>query len=164
MTLKPLAMICRPIGVVVGFVYPAYASYKALESKTPEASAQWLTYWCVFSIFTVVEFFADMLISSIPLYYLAKLLFVIWLMKKKGATTLYIRFVMPVIKKHEESIDNALMQGYKKSETTLVDLKRRSLAFLRERGIYTSNGALPVAVDPAKGGVEAPPSESKATV
>jgi len=31
--------------VVVGFVYPAYASYKALESKTPEASAQWLTYW-----------------------------------------------------------------------------------------------------------------------
>jgi len=84
-----------------------------------------------------------MLISSIPLYYLAKLLFVIWLMKKKGATTLYIRFVMPVIKKHEESIDNALMQGYKKSETTLVDLKRRSLAFLRERGIYTATGKAP---------------------
>ena len=29
----------------MGFVYPAYASYKALETKTPEASAQWLTYW-----------------------------------------------------------------------------------------------------------------------
>ena len=66
--------------MVVGFVYPAYASYKALESKTPESAAQWLTYWCVFSIFTVVEFFLDYFLVELPLYYLAKLLFVIWLM------------------------------------------------------------------------------------
>lgn len=146
--------------VVVGFVYPAYASYKALESKTPESSAQWLTYWCVFSIFTVVEFFADLLISTVPLYYLAKLLFVVWLMapRTKGATTLYVRFIMPVIKKHEESIDNALAQGYKKSENTFIDLKRRGLAFLREKGIYSGGSS------PSGGTAAAPPAESKATV
>ena len=49
--------------MVVGFVYPAYASFKALESKTPESSAQWLTYWIIFGIFNVFEFFADAAIS-----------------------------------------------------------------------------------------------------
>lgn len=97
----------------------------------------------MFSIFTVLEFFADLFISTIPLYYLMKLLFVMWLMapQTKGATTLYVRFIMPLIKKHEESIDNALEQGYKKSENTFMDLKKRSLAFLREKGIYSGSTA-----------------------
>lgn len=150
---------------MVGFVYPAYATYKALESKTPESSAQWLTYWCVFSIFTVVEFFADLLISTIPLYYLAKLLFVIWLMapQTKGATTLYVKFIMPLIKRHEESIDNALEQGYKKSENTFMDLKSRGLAFLREKGIYGGGGGGSAATGAVGATVIAPP-ETKATV
>ena len=39
---------------------------KALESKTPESAAQWLTYWVVFSIFTVFEFFVSPNIPPTP--------------------------------------------------------------------------------------------------
>ena len=49
--------------VVVGFVYPAYRSFKALEAKEPEGSATWLTYWLVFSLFSVVEVVTDTIIS-----------------------------------------------------------------------------------------------------
>lgn len=31
----------------LGNVYPAYASYKAVLSRDPEAHKQWLCYWCV---------------------------------------------------------------------------------------------------------------------
>jgi len=174
MAFKPLAIICRPIGVLVGFVYPAYASYKALESKTPEAAAQWLTYWVVFSLFSVFEYVADFAVSWIPLYYAAKLAFVIWLMapQTKGATTLYVRYIMPLIKQHEESIDNALEQGYKKGENTLQDLRQRSMAFLRAKGILASRatgaGADVPGARQGGGATDAPPKppmvESKATV
>jgi hypothetical protein len=88
MAFKPLALLCKPIAVTVGFIYPAYASYKALESKSPHAAAQWLTYWVVFSLFTVLEYFADWLISWLPLYYLLKLAFILWLQlpQTQGAT------------------------------------------------------------------------------
>eukprot|EP00227_Mantoniella_beaufortii_P010234 CAMPEP_0197591236 /NCGR_PEP_ID=MMETSP1326-20131121/12961_1 /TAXON_ID=1155430 /ORGANISM="Genus nov. species nov., Strain RCC2288" /LENGTH=169 /DNA_ID=CAMNT_0043156627 /DNA_START=235 /DNA_END=744 /DNA_ORIENTATION=+ len=169
MALKPLAMICRPVGMVVGFVYPAYASYKALESSTPEASAQWLTYWVVFSIFTVFEFFADAAISWVPLYYLLKLTFVVWLMapRTKGATILYVRFIMPLIKKHEESIDSALERGLKKGESTFLDVKLRSLAFLRDKGIISASafaGATSGGGSDTGPQAESNKAESKATV
>lgn len=85
---KPFALLFKPVVLCVGFIYPAYASYKALESKSPVAHAQWLTYWVVFSLFTVVEYFADFVISWIPFYYLAKLAFVLWLQlpRFQGAT------------------------------------------------------------------------------
>lgn len=63
------ALLCRPVAVVVGFAYPAFASWKALEGKTAVKGAPvqgrdaWLTYWIVFSCFNVVEHLADVLIS-----------------------------------------------------------------------------------------------------
>jgi len=63
--------------MLVGFVYPSYASWKALESRkgegagavatAGEAATQsrdaWLTYWVVFSAFNVVEHLLDWLVS-----------------------------------------------------------------------------------------------------
>jgi hypothetical protein len=113
-TLRVGALLCKPLGVLIGFIYPAFASWKALESRKGEAATGqsaarsqgkdgWLTYWVVFSCFTVLEHVADFLISwralaecamrewhacvamlralprRMPLYYVAKLAFVIWL-------------------------------------------------------------------------------------
>ena len=36
---------------LVAFVYPAYASFKAIDSADPNDDTQWLTYWVVFDIF-----------------------------------------------------------------------------------------------------------------
>lgn len=57
---------------LVGFIYPVYASIKAIETKTKEDDAQWLTYWLVFGLFKVIEGPADFLISSIPFYFFIK--------------------------------------------------------------------------------------------
>ncbi len=59
----------------IGFVYPAYASVRAIESDKKDDDTKWLTYWTVFAFFSIVEFFSDILLSWFPLYWLAKVTF-----------------------------------------------------------------------------------------
>ncbi|KAK3269814.1 hypothetical protein CYMTET_21759 [Cymbomonas tetramitiformis] len=137
LSFKPFALLCKPIGVCVGFIYPSYASYKALESKLPEQAAQWLTYWVIFSLFTVFEYLADWLISWIPFYYLAKLAFVLWLQFPRsqgatpGASQLYFHWIQPSLKKHEEDIDRALEEGRRKAEICIVEVKSKTMTWLQ---------------------------------
>lgn len=56
----------------VGFLYPAYVSIHAIESHNKEDDTKWLTYWVVFAVFSVFEFFADIIVGWFPLYWLAK--------------------------------------------------------------------------------------------
>lgn len=60
----------------IGFVYPAYASVKAIESDKKEDDTKWLTYWTVFAFLSIIEFFSDILLSWFPLYWLAKVTFI----------------------------------------------------------------------------------------
>ena len=38
-----------------GFVYPCYMSFKAIESDAKGDDTQWLTYWMVFAVFSLME-------------------------------------------------------------------------------------------------------------
>ena len=57
---------------VVGFLYPAYCSMKAIETKQKDDDTKWLTYWVVFAVFTIVEYFSDTIVGWFPVYWLAK--------------------------------------------------------------------------------------------
>ncbi|XP_076443724.1 receptor expression-enhancing protein 5-like isoform X2 [Babylonia areolata] len=95
----------------IGFLYPAYASIKAIESEDKEDDTKWLTYWVVYSVFSLVEFFADILLFWIPFYWLLKCLFLIWCFAPtawNGSSTLYYRFIRPFILRHQSNIDKAL--------------------------------------------------------
>mmetsp|Transcript_11776 Transcript_11776/g.17834 ORF Transcript_11776/g.17834 Transcript_11776/m.17834 type:complete len:294 (+) Transcript_11776:55-936(+) len=76
---------------IAGFVYPLYASVKAIESADTADDKQWLTYWIIFTQFKIIESVADFLISFIPLYFLIKIAFLVWCYHPSfnGATVLY---------------------------------------------------------------------------
>lgn len=77
---------------LIGFAYPAYASVKvseyygcpllphlrtfsalqAVRSKQTDDDTQWLVYWCVFAIFSFMDFFASSIMQWFPLYWLIK--------------------------------------------------------------------------------------------
>ncbi|EPY75062.1 receptor expression-enhancing protein 5 [Camelus ferus] len=57
---------------LIGFGYPAYISIKAIESPNKEDDTQWLTYWVVYGVFSIVEFFSDLFLSWFPFYYMLK--------------------------------------------------------------------------------------------
>merc|ERR1711988_1805253 len=93
----------------VGFVYPAYASFKALENDSHAEDRQWLTYWVVYSCFCLVEGFLEYVLFWVPFYYPIKLAFLFWLFlpNTKGASVLYKKFLQPALKPYVSLIDEA---------------------------------------------------------
>lgn len=114
------SMICVVLGflqqfivLLIGYVYPGYMTFKAIESPDDKDDIQWMTYWIVFCAFTVV----DTIISKVlfiflpfPIYFPLKFLFIIWLFfpTTRGAEIIYDKFLRQFIKKHEAKIDNTL--------------------------------------------------------
>jgi hypothetical protein len=47
---------------VIGFLFPAYYSFKAIESPNKEDDKQWLVYWVVYSFFTIIESFVSIIL------------------------------------------------------------------------------------------------------
>ena len=96
------------LSVVFTVVYPAYKSIKALETKDDEDDDKvWLTYWCVFGIFSLVDEFGGIILSLIPFYYYIRLIFFIWLMhpSTQGATVVYKSVLKPLLEKNKDKIE-----------------------------------------------------------
>ena len=102
------ALLCN----LIGFVYPAYCSIKALETRSKDDDTQWLIYWVVFAVFSVLEFFSDILMGWVPFYWFSKCLFLVWCMSPlNGAEKIYRTMVLPWFKANQTAVDKAIDEG-----------------------------------------------------
>uniref|UniRef100_A0A7S2R1Z6 Receptor expression-enhancing protein n=1 Tax=Eucampia antarctica TaxID=49252 RepID=A0A7S2R1Z6_9STRA len=124
---------------IVGFVYPAFKSLEAIESKIRGDDTQWLIYWVCYSFFSIIEVFVDSLLHWIPFYYAFKLAFLLWAMlpQTKGAKFLYDSFLKEFLKKNESKIDAALNDA-KRSATTIASEVAAATAELSAAGLSTA--------------------------
>ncbi|XP_034015645.1 receptor expression-enhancing protein 6-like [Thalassophryne amazonica] len=93
---------------LIGFIYPAFFSIKAIESKAKEDDTQWLTYWVVYGFFSIIEAFADIFLFWFPFYYAGKCVFLLWCMAPvtwNGSNILYRKVIRPFFLKHEAAMD-----------------------------------------------------------
>lgn len=100
---------------LIGFVYPAYASFKAIESVGVEDDTQWLTYWVVYAFFNIMEGVADFFVSWVPFYFPIKVGFLIWLMlpQTHGAKFLYDNAIRKLFHGVEKEVDAATAEAQK---------------------------------------------------
>ncbi|KAL7321514.1 ER membrane protein DP1/Yop1 [Mucor circinelloides] len=91
----------------ISWIYPAYASFKAIESPNTDDDTQWLTYWTVIGFAQMIEYFSDILLYWFPFYYTFKTLFVLWLIlpQFRGAQIAYERFLRPFLLNAQPEID-----------------------------------------------------------
>merc|ERR1712183_142408 len=114
---------------LLGFLYPAYASVKAIESTIKDDDTQWLTYWVVYSAFTILEFFSDMFLSWFPLYFLFKCAFLAYCMAPfswNGSVLIYQRFIKPFVLKHEKEVDQYLHKGEELAKEYMEKAKKEA--------------------------------------
>jgi receptor expression-enhancing protein 5/6 len=84
---------------LVSFIYPAYMSFKAIDSANELEHTQWLTYWVVFSFVSIIESIFAFLTDFIPFYFFLKVGFFIWLYHPKflGAGLVYAQGIKPFV-------------------------------------------------------------------
>ncbi|KAJ7159428.1 TB2/DP1, HVA22 family-domain-containing protein [Mycena filopes] len=103
-TLLVLLHLINPLAAfvsnLVGWGLPAYLSFKAIESPSPQDDIQWLTYWVVFGFFNFLESFAlRIVLYYLPWYFAFKTIFILWLQLPafRGAQTTYLTLIKPVL-------------------------------------------------------------------
>ncbi|EQC42019.1 hypothetical protein SDRG_00864 [Saprolegnia diclina VS20] len=101
------------ISNLVGFIYPAYMSFKALNTDNSNDDTQWLTYWVVYSAFNLTEQFTDIFLSWIPFYFFLKIAFLVYCYHPStlGANTIYQSLIKPNLMPQVEKIDAALKKA-----------------------------------------------------
>ncbi|KAG4998950.1 hypothetical protein JHK87_020022 [Glycine soja] len=89
-------------GPATSLLYPLYASVVAIEGPSRLDEKQWLAYWIIYSLLTLVEIVLQPLLKWIPIWGDVKLFLVLWLIlpQFKGAAVLYEWFVRPHVRKH----------------------------------------------------------------
>lgn len=96
----------------VGFLYPAYMTFKAMETEEDdrENDRLWMTYWIVFSVVNTFDRFLSFILTIIPFYNFLKIVFYVWMFhpKTKGAYIVYNKVIRKILKKYESDIDSKL--------------------------------------------------------
>mmetsp|Transcript_3778 Transcript_3778/g.13009 ORF Transcript_3778/g.13009 Transcript_3778/m.13009 type:complete len:161 (-) Transcript_3778:103-585(-) len=100
------------IANMVGFLYPAFCSFKAIESEDKNDDTQWLIYWVVYSTFIILESFIDILLYWVPFYYAIKVGFLFFLMRG-GAKQLYDGFLRDILVHAETHVNEVVGGGVK---------------------------------------------------
>ena len=95
----------------MGFLYPAYASFKAIETKAKDDDTQWLTYWIVFALFNVFETFVDWILYWIPFFYALKLAALVYLMlpQTRGAEFIYKNVIRSTFIAHQVNVRETMI-------------------------------------------------------
>uniref|UniRef100_A0A061S0D5 HVA22-like protein n=1 Tax=Tetraselmis sp. GSL018 TaxID=582737 RepID=A0A061S0D5_9CHLO len=102
-------VVCKSLVLVLGFIWPAYASYKAVEGRGSYDPVVWLTYWIVFSAFIIVDTMLDLMVGYwLPFYYPCQLAVTVWLVfpQGRGASFVYSQLILPLLNKHETRTDS----------------------------------------------------------
>jgi len=83
---------------------------------------KWLTYWVVYSVFHLLEFFTDIFFFWVPFYWFFKCVFLVYCfapIANNGSVVIYYKFVRPFILRHESKIDAGLNKARDAAKTAL---------------------------------------------
>ncbi|KAG6609106.1 ER membrane protein DP1/Yop1 [Phytophthora cinnamomi] len=113
---------------LVGFIYPAYMSFKAINTPGTGDDTQWLTYWVVYAFFNLTESITDLVLSWIPFYFFFKIAFLVWSYHPttQGSSIIYNSLIKPYVAPHVGQIDSALKRGEEAAKSVAAKIQEKT--------------------------------------
>ncbi|RSH87874.1 uncharacterized protein EHS24_000392 [Apiotrichum porosum] len=142
----------RLFNVTGAFLYPAYASYKALSQRPaqPVELERWLMYWALIGAWTTAEGVIGWFLEWIPFYTICKTLVFLYLAQpgNRLGPYLYCNGLAPLFAENEGEIDAFLgslsgraTNGARGGLWWIWDQARRALGLSQEQASQLSNAA-----------------------
>lgn len=130
-----LWLFTAPLTAALGYLYPAYMTYKSVERRQPNIDELlfWGKYWIIVGVLEALETVFFGLTVLIPFYSIARLVLLVylWHPKTQGVLLLYHRGVQPVVMKHEQQIDKTLQEVHTRGTDYAMEQLRRLVGLLQ---------------------------------
>ncbi|KAI1200141.1 TB2/DP1, HVA22 family-domain-containing protein [Nemania serpens] len=120
---------------IASFLFPLFASYKALKTSDPAQLTPWLMYWSVLSCALLVESWTEFILVWVPFYSWIRLGFLLWLVlpSTQGARVLYESYLHPYLEENELAIEDFIASAHDRFRAAGIRYLRRAIELIRTR-------------------------------
>lgn len=118
---------------VASFLFPLFASYKALKTSDPAQLTPWLMYWSVLSCALLVESWTAFILWWVPFYSYMRLGFLLYLVmpQTQGARVLYETYLHPYLEENETAIEEFIASAHDRLKAAGMAYLKRAIEMLR---------------------------------
>lgn len=116
------------------FLFPVFASYKALKTSDPALLTPWLMYWVVLACALLFESWVGFILVWIPFYAWFRLFFLLYLIlpQTQGAKVLYQEHVHPFLEKNEIAIDDFISSAHDRAKAAGVTYLKHGIELIKQ--------------------------------
>ncbi|KAI1822084.1 TB2/DP1, HVA22 family-domain-containing protein [Xylaria intraflava] len=120
---------------LASFLFPLFASYKALKTSDPAQLTPWLMYWSVLSCALLAETWTEFILVWIPFYSWIRLGFLLWLVlpSTQGARVLYEEYLHPYLQENEHAIEEFIASTHDRLRAEGLRYINEAIELIRTR-------------------------------
>ncbi|KAL1881231.1 hypothetical protein Daus18300_001082 [Diaporthe australafricana] len=126
-------IFAKLLSSITSFLFPLFASYKALKTSDPAQLTPWLMYWVVLACALLVESWTEWFLVWIPLYSYIRLLFLLYLVlpQTQGARIIYTTYIHPYLEENETQIEELIANTHDKMKAAGIAYLKRAIEMFR---------------------------------
>lgn len=116
------------------FIFPVFASYKALKTTDPALLKPWLMYWVVLACALCVESWVGFILVWVPFYAWIRLAFLLYLIlpQSQGARVLYQTHVHPFLHDNELAIDDFISSAHDRAKAAGITYLKNIIELIKQ--------------------------------
>ncbi|KAK2056721.1 HVA22 family TB2/DP1 protein [Colletotrichum caudatum] len=147
---------------IASFLFPLFASYKALKTSDPAQLTPWLMYWVVLACALLVESWTEWILVWIPFYAYIRFLFLLYLVlpQTQGARIIYQTHVHPFLQDNEAQIEEFISDAHDRLKAAGIAYLKRAIELIKTNVLGLPPGDPEPAAQPAAAAASSAPTQT----
>lgn len=127
-------IFAKLLSSVATFLFPVFASYKALKTSDPAHLTPWLIYWIVLACCLLVDSWVGWVLVWVPFYEWIKAGFLLYLIlpQTQGARVIYQQYVDPFLRENELAIDDLIASAHDRAKNAGLSYLKQAIELVKQ--------------------------------